>query len=63
MQSELKNNLAVIEDDPSLPSIIFPIFAFMRGIGNITSGKISGMPVVSLNSLLMPRSCDSRPGV
>ncbi|GHJ87124.1 hypothetical protein NliqN6_3526 [Naganishia liquefaciens] len=31
----------IAKDDPSLPSIVFPIFAFMRGIGNITSGPVS----------------------
>ena len=29
------------EDDPTAPQIIFPIFAFLRGVGNITSGPIS----------------------
>jgi hypothetical protein len=27
------------EDDPSLPPLLFPIFAFSRGIGNVSSGK------------------------
>lgn len=31
--------VSATEDDHTLPSIIFPLFAFMRGIGNITSGK------------------------
>ena len=39
------NSLAItlikIEDDPTAPQIIFPIFAFLRGVGNITSGPIS----------------------
>ena len=26
------------EDDPTAPQIIFPIFAFLRGVGNISSG-------------------------
>ena len=28
-------------DDPTAPQIIFPIFAFLRGVGNVTSGPIS----------------------
>lgn len=28
-------------DDPALPQIIFCIFAFVRGIGNISSGPVS----------------------
>ena len=27
------------EDDPSLPPLLFPIFAFSRGIGNVSSGE------------------------
>lgn len=30
-----------VGDDPTLPQFIFCIFAFTRGIGNITSGPIS----------------------
>lgn len=33
--------LTSVEDDPTAPQIIFPIFAFLRGVGNITSGPIS----------------------
>jgi MFS family permease len=32
-------HLFAAEDDPTLPSTIFSLFAFMRGIGNITSGE------------------------
>ena len=37
----LRTSLTGIEDDPTAPQIIFPIFAFLRGVGNITSGPIS----------------------
>nr|KIR45767.1 monocarboxylic acid transporter [Cryptococcus bacillisporus CA1280] len=37
------NMIGVIsKDDPIAPSLVFSIFAFMRGIGNITSGPVSG---------------------
>ena len=38
---DISITLIRIEDDPTAPQIIFPIFAFLRGVGNITSGPIS----------------------
>ncbi|ODN74829.1 hypothetical protein L202_07139 [Cryptococcus amylolentus CBS 6039] len=32
----------IAKDDPVAPTMIFSIFAFFRGVGNITSGPISG---------------------
>ncbi|ODN91373.1 hypothetical protein L198_05885 [Cryptococcus wingfieldii CBS 7118] len=32
----------MIKDDPVAPTMIFSVFAFFRGVGNITSGPISG---------------------
>lgn len=31
----------ICQDDPALPGVIFAVFAFLRGIGNFTSGPIS----------------------
>ncbi|KAI5477335.1 hypothetical protein MNV49_006477 [Pseudohyphozyma bogoriensis] len=31
----------IAKDDPLLPSVIFPIFAFSRGIANVSSGPVS----------------------
>jgi len=37
-------SIAIIsKDDPSLPSIVFALFAFARGIGNISSGPVSNI--------------------
>ncbi|UOH82205.1 hypothetical protein LQV05_004901 [Cryptococcus neoformans] len=42
-QALWSNMIGVIsKDDPIAPPLVFSIFAFMRGIGNITSGPISG---------------------
>ncbi|KAJ9098597.1 hypothetical protein QFC21_004243 [Naganishia friedmannii] len=44
----------IAKDDPNLPSTIFSLFAFMRGIGNITSGTIltASCPTHLLNGRL-----------
>lgn len=47
LDAEEAKTFIIADDDPSLPSIIFPIFAFMRGIGNITSGKQLGAEPIS----------------
>lgn len=42
MSDECLSQLMVnfVEDDPIAPPLVFSIFAFMRGIGNITSGEL-----------------------